>query len=131
VHHNRICSTRIANGSLADIPNLDLDGHYILPRERGTTSPALSVSSTGANTSGPSSRRTSVSSLGRPNSASGRSGSATSSRSTSFNLPNEAKREIQADSRINIPGEEVEFEEEMDEEGKCLVYLILCSSSDL
>jgi len=99
-----------------DIPNLDLDGHYILPRERGTTSPALSVSSTGANTSGPSSRRTSVSSLGRPNSASGRSGSATSSRSTSFNLPNEAKREIQADSRINIPGEEVEFEEEMDEE---------------
>ncbi|KAF8239040.1 hypothetical protein L208DRAFT_1386907 [Tricholoma matsutake] len=97
-----------------EIPNLDLDGHYILPRERGI-SPVSPVSSTGANASGPSSRRTSISSSGRPASASGRSGSATSSRSTSFNLPNEARREIRADSRE--PGEEVEFEEEeMDEE---------------
>ena len=100
---------------LAEIPNLDLDGRYIFPHERGRASPS-SVSSTGADTSGPSSRRTSISSSGRPNSASGRPSSAGSSRSTSFNLPNEARREIRADSRD--PGEEVEFEEEMDEEGE-------------
>lgn len=100
-----------------EIPNFDLDGHYIPPsRDRETASPIMSVSSTGADTSGPSSRRTSISSIGRSGSISGRSGSATSSRSTSFNLPNEARREIQADSRE--PGEEVEFEEEMDEESK-------------
>jgi protein phosphatase inhibitor 2 len=112
---------RLSNGNLADIPGFVLDGQYVLP-ERVTSSPTLSVSSTGADTSGPSSRRTSVSSLGRPNSASGRSGSATSSRSTSFNLPSEARREIRADSRE--PGEEVEFDEEMDEESTCLIYLI-------
>lgn len=98
---------------LLEIPNFDLDGNYI-PPNRETASPIMSVSSTGADTSGPSSRRTSISSSGRPTSASGRSGSATSSRSTSFNLPNDARREIRADSRE--PGEEVEFEEEMDEE---------------
>ena len=109
---------------LAEIPNLDLDGHYVLSREQGTTSPMPSISSTGADTSGPSSRRTSVSSLGRPPSASGRPGSAASSRSTSFNLPSEARREIRADSRE--PGEEVEFEDEMDEEGERSVHLIPC-----
>lgn len=98
---------------LLEIPNFDLDGNYI-PPNRETASPIMSVSSTGADTSGPSSRRTSISSSGRPTSASGRSWSATSSRSTSFNLPNDARREIRADSRE--PGEEVEFEEEMDEE---------------
>ncbi|RDB20006.1 Protein phosphatase inhibitor 2 [Hypsizygus marmoreus] len=98
-----------------EIPSFDLDGHYIPPsRGRSTSSPIQSVSSTGADTSGPSSPRTSISSLGRSGSASGRSGSATSSRSTSFSLPSDARHEIRADSRE--PGEEVEFEEEMDEE---------------
>ncbi|KIM46472.1 hypothetical protein M413DRAFT_315450 [Hebeloma cylindrosporum] len=99
-----------------DIPNLDLgfprsptDMEEVIP-----TSP-VSVSPTGADTSGPSSRRTSISSNGRPGtSMSGRSGSVASSRSTSFNLPNDARNSIRADSRS--PGEEVEFEEEMDEE---------------
>jgi len=102
-----------------DIPNLDLGGHYsISPSGDPPASPSISISTTGADTSGPSSRRTSISSIGigstgRPDtSMSGRSGS--SSRSTSFNLPNEARREIRADSRE--PGEEVEFDEEMDEE---------------
>ncbi|KAG6815660.1 hypothetical protein H0H87_012571 [Tephrocybe sp. NHM501043] len=99
-----------------EIPNFDLDGHYIPPtRESETGSPTqYSVSSTGADTSGPSSRRTSISSIGRSGSLSGRSGSGTSSRSTSFSLPNEARREIRADDRET--GEEVEVEEEMDEE---------------
>lgn len=73
-----------------------------------------SVSPTGADTSGPSSRRTSLSSTGRP-SSSRRSASTGSSRSTSFNLPSEAKAEIRAVQ--GNPGEEVEMEEEMDEEG--------------
>ncbi|GLB34145.1 putative protein phosphatase inhibitor 2 (IPP-2) [Lyophyllum shimeji] len=98
-----------------EIPKFDLDGHYIPPsHDAEPGSPQMSVSSTGANTSGPSSRRTSISSLGRSGSVSGRSGSAASSRSTSFSLPNEARREIRADERE--PGEEVEVEEEMDEE---------------
>lgn len=94
---------------LIEIPNFDLDGRYIPPsRDREVASPIASISSTGADTSGPSSPRTSIS---------GRSGSAGSSRSTSFSLPNDARREIRADSRE--PGEEVEFEEEMDEESEC------------
>ncbi|PPQ75908.1 hypothetical protein CVT26_000173 [Gymnopilus dilepis] len=93
-----------------DIPNLDLNYPRSPPE-----SPTMSVSPTGADTSGPSSRRTSISSNGRPGtSMSGRSGSGTSSRSTSFSLPNDARSGIRADSRS--PGEEVEFEEEMDEE---------------
>ena len=63
--------------------------------------------------SGPSSRRASLSSVGR--NSSGRSGSATSSRSTSFNLPNEARGEIRAVEAE--PDDEVEGEE-MDEEGE-------------
>jgi len=95
-----------------DIPGLDLSGHQALP------SPIVRaqspVSSTGADHSGPSSRRTSLSSAsGRP-SVSGRSGSGSSSRSTSFNLPGEARGEIVG--ARGERGEEVEVEEEMDEE---------------
>ncbi|KAJ7126452.1 hypothetical protein C8R43DRAFT_958186 [Mycena crocata] len=106
-----------------EIPNLDLNGQYVWPRPNGSnpTSPVTSQSPTGADGSGPSSRRTSFSSTGRSGSVSGRSGSASgrsgsgnSSRSTSFNLPNEARREIRADGRET--GEEVELDEEMDEE---------------
>ncbi|TFK43823.1 hypothetical protein BDQ12DRAFT_675613 [Crucibulum laeve] len=95
-----------------EIPNLDLSGYVSSPQNETPSSPT--VSSTGADASGPSSRRTSFSSAGRPGAGS-RSGSATSSRSTSFNLPNDARKEIRADSRD--PGNEVEEEEEeMDEE---------------
>ncbi|KAG6910785.1 hypothetical protein DXG01_007673 [Tephrocybe rancida] len=99
-----------------EIPGLNLDGPDVAPSPDFEVpgSPQMSVSSTGADTSGASSRRTSISSIGRSGSLSGRSGSATSSRSTSFSLPNEARREIRADDRE--PGEEVEVEEEMDEE---------------
>ncbi|KAG1873571.1 hypothetical protein DFJ58DRAFT_676424 [Suillus subalutaceus] len=94
-----------------DIPSLDLGGHT--PMEYLSSSPR-SVSPTGADTSGPSSRRTSLSSAGRA--PSGRSASIASSRSrsTSFNLPSEAKAEIR--SAYGEPGEEVEVDEEMDEE---------------
>ncbi|KAJ7771138.1 hypothetical protein DFH07DRAFT_804998 [Mycena maculata] len=106
-----------------EIPNLDLNGQYVWTN--GTSNPTspllVSPSPTGADTSGPSSRRTSFSSTGRSGSVSGRSGSASgrsgsgnSSRSTSFNLPNDARREIRADGRET--GEEVELDEEMDEE---------------
>ncbi|KAJ7682298.1 hypothetical protein DFH06DRAFT_1075939 [Mycena polygramma] len=106
-----------------EIPNLDLNGQYVWNHGLGdsATSPVLSPSPTGADFSGPSSRRTSFSSNGRSGSVSGRSGSASgrsgsgnSSRSTSFNLPNDARREIRADGRQT--GEEVELDEEMDEE---------------
>ncbi|KAJ7591441.1 hypothetical protein C8J56DRAFT_1047649 [Mycena floridula] len=93
-----------------EIPMLDLNGRYVMP---GTPSGMSSPSTTGADTSGPSSRRTSVSSNGRP---SGRSGSGNSSRSTSFNLPDDARKGIRADQEGRDQGEEVEFEEEMDEE---------------
>ena len=97
-----------------DIPNLDLGGRYNAPNS-DPTSPTLTSSPVEGNASGPPSRRTSLSSTGRPSgSGSGRSGSANSSRSTSFSLPAEAKGEISVDRRD--PGEEVEFEEEMDEE---------------
>ncbi|KAF9567389.1 hypothetical protein CPC08DRAFT_627043 [Agrocybe pediades] len=98
-----------------DIPNLDLGYPRSPVEDSHPQSPSMSVSPTGADTSGPSSRRTSISSVGRPGtSMSGRSGSGASSRSTSFNLPNDARNAIRADARS--PGEEVEFEEEMDEE---------------
>ncbi|KAG6841861.1 hypothetical protein C0991_006269 [Blastosporella zonata] len=93
-----------------EIPKFDLDGHYIPPSRNSDSPTQLSVSSTGADTSGPTSRRTSLSSIGRSGSLSG----STSSRSTSFSLPNEARKEIRADDRE--PGGEVEVEEEMDEE---------------
>jgi len=97
-----------------DIPNLDLGFTYNTSNS-DSASPTLTTSPVEGSASGQSSRRTSLSSTGRPaGSASGRSGSATSSRSTSFNLPSEAKGEINVDRRD--PGEEVEFDEEMDEE---------------
>ncbi|KAI3616697.1 protein phosphatase regulatory subunit glc9 [Moniliophthora roreri] len=76
-----------------DIPLLDLNGRFV------TASPPHSpISPTNADTSGPSSRRTSISSTGRPPaSVSGRSNSSgQSSRSTSFNLPDEARKGIPA-----------------------------------
>jgi len=105
-----------------EIPNLDLNGQYVWTNGTSNpTSPIMTPSPTGADGSGPSSRRTSFSSAGRSGSVSGRSGSASgrsgsgnSSRSTSFNLPNDARREIRADGRET--GEEVELDEEMDEE---------------
>ncbi|KAJ7068758.1 hypothetical protein C8F01DRAFT_1119203 [Mycena amicta] len=93
-----------------EIPNLDLSGHW---SDSNPASPTM-ASPTGADGSGPSSRRTSISSNGRSGSVSGRSGSDHSSRSTSFNLPDEARRGIRADGRET--GDEVEFDEEMDEE---------------
>jgi hypothetical protein len=53
-----------------------------------------------------------------------RSGSGASSRSTSFSLPNDARSAIRADRRS--PGEEVEFDEEMDEE--CEFFILLMAS---
>ncbi|KAF9057847.1 hypothetical protein BJ165DRAFT_82754 [Panaeolus papilionaceus] len=98
-----------------DIPDLSLNYSTSPTEDIHPTSPTASISTTGADTSGPSSRRTSISSAGRPGtSPSGRSSSGTSSRSTSFNLPNDARNAIRADGRT--PGEEVEVEEEMDEE---------------
>jgi hypothetical protein len=117
---SRSCEPPALILSIQDIPNLDLSGRYTPssnPGSSGIPSP------TDADTSGPSSRRTSLSSVGRPSSASGRPGSGNSSRSTSFNLPNEARREIRADKRE--PGEEVELDEEMDEESQLLIFLCL------
>ncbi|KAF9006667.1 hypothetical protein BDQ17DRAFT_1540448 [Cyathus striatus] len=94
-----------------EIPNLDLSGHYVSSPTRETPN-SPTASSTGADYSNPSSRRTSFSSQGRQGTS--RSGSATSSRSTSFSLPNDARREIRGDGRDR--GEEVEMDEEMDEE---------------
>lgn len=119
--------------STLDIPDLNLEVQYMYdsPPPR---SPARTISSTGADTSGFSSRRTSISSVGfftgnnnasNPSvapsgSISGASlrsaGSGSSSRSTSFNLPDEATRGIRA-----ADGErrdEVEEDEEMDEESE-------------
>lgn len=96
-----------------DIPSLDLGGHMTSSMEYLSSSPR-SVSPTGADTSGPSSRRTSLSSAGRPSSGRSASTASSRSRSTSFNLPSEAKAEIRATQ--GSPGEEVETEEEMDEE---------------
>ncbi|KIY73894.1 hypothetical protein CYLTODRAFT_416550 [Cylindrobasidium torrendii FP15055 ss-10] len=91
-----------------DIPDLDLNGRF----PDSPTRSARSLSPTGADTSGVSSRRTSFSSSGKP--PSGRSNSTASSRSTSFNLPDEERTEIRAEPQD--PTSEVEFDEEMDEE---------------
>ncbi|KAG2068059.1 hypothetical protein BDR04DRAFT_1079739 [Suillus decipiens] len=95
-----------------DIPSLDLGGQMSSSMEYLSSSPR-SLSPTGADTSGPSSRRTSLSSTGRRSSGRSASTASSRSRSTSFNLPNEAKADIKAVQ--GSPGEEVE-EEEMDEE---------------
>lgn len=102
---------------MIDIPNLDLNGHLASPPS--SIPPSSPITASGGD-SGPSSRRTSFSSTGRAPS-SGRPGSGTSSRSTSFNLPNEARETIRLDGRQ--PGDEVEFEEEMDEESTFLLFI--------
>ena len=103
-----------------DIPALELELSATSLGGARSASPTVSISTTGADASGPSSRRTSISSLGRPGTAmSARSGS--SSRSTSFSLPNDARSAIRADRRS--PGEEVQFDEEMDEECGSTIYL--------
>ena len=100
-----------------DIPGLDLNtgsmaspGTYNAPR---SFSPSSVAATDGE--SGPPSRRTSFSSNGRTSSGGG-PGSRSSSRSTSFNLPSEVREVIRLDGRQ--PGDEVEFDEEMDEESE-------------
>jgi protein phosphatase inhibitor 2 len=106
-----------------DIPALELELSATTLGGARSASPAVSISTTGANASGPSSRRTSISSIGRPGTAmSARSGTA-SSRSTSFSLPNDARSAIRADGRS--PGEEVEFDEIMDEECEFMIFLVI------
>jgi protein phosphatase inhibitor 2 len=103
-----------------DIPDLHLGARASSP----TNVSSRAESPTSMVASGPSSRRASLSSVGR--NSSGRSGSATSSRSTSFNLPSDARGEIRAVSAE--PGDEIEGEE-MDEEGRvgfrCLVRVLI------
>ncbi|KAJ8515801.1 hypothetical protein ONZ45_g6830 [Pleurotus djamor] len=108
-----------------DIPGFDLNGSSTGPSEQElSTSPVTSpvgssalfgearTDASGGN-SGPSSRRTSISSAGGR-----RSSSQTSSRSTSFNLPSEARSQIRAINKDdgNEQAEEVGEDEEMDEE---------------
>lgn len=98
-----------------DIPDLSLSGGYssmMMDREMAP-SPPLSVSPTNADTSGPSSRRTSISSAGHPEVHLRSPGSGASSRSTSFNLPNEARRDLHLDGNL---GDEIGEDSEMDEE---------------
>ncbi|KAI0732783.1 hypothetical protein C8Q72DRAFT_881714 [Fomitopsis betulina] len=97
-----------------DIPTLDLgraNSPPVMSPERAV-SPTSSTGATGGG-SAPSSRRTSVSSTGRTSTPSNRPSSGRSSRSTSFNLPDDAREVIRLDGRQ--PGDEIEFEE-MDEE---------------
>jgi len=102
-----------------DIPNFDLNSSA--PNSAGPISPMVPTFVSSATpvspgeTSEPSSRRTSLSDTGRP-STSNRSSSGASSRSTSFNLPDEARRGIREINADGSAGEEVEFDEEMDEE---------------
>ena len=106
-----------------DIPALELELSATSLGGARSASPTISISTTGADASGPSSRRTSISSIGRPGTAmSARSGSGASSRSTSFSLPNDARSAIRADRRS--PGEEVEFDGEMDEECGFIIFLM-------
>ncbi|KZT71495.1 hypothetical protein DAEQUDRAFT_724010 [Daedalea quercina L-15889] len=99
----------------SDIPAFDLNGRATSPAAVSPERAASPISSTGATGGGsaPSSRRTSFSSTGRTSTPSGRPGSGRSSRSTSFNLPDDARETIRLDGRQ--PGDEIEFEE-MDEE---------------
>lgn len=104
-----------------DIPDLSLSGGYSSQayRDEQVASPLSSPTALPHEhqqqqqhqaDGGPPSRRTSISSTGRPGTAM----SGTSSRSTSFNLPNDARKEIRADSTQGA--DEVEVDEEMDEE---------------
>ncbi|KAI0677208.1 hypothetical protein C8Q78DRAFT_1001658 [Trametes maxima] len=95
----------------SEIPELELNGRVASPVSPvRAVSPVSSTGATGGGSSPPS-RRTSFSSAGR-SSTPGRT-SRSSSRSTSFNLPTEARDVVRLDGRQ--PGDEVEFEE-MDEE---------------
>ena len=101
-----------------DIPSLNLGPAAAAPAAEAIPR-SLSPSSTAAATdgeSGPPSRRTSFSSNGRTSSGGGGggAGSRSSSRSTSFSLPNEARDVIRLDGRQ--PGDEIEEDQEMDEE---------------
>lgn len=102
-------------GIVLDIPGLDLSNGSMASPTTYNAPRSFSPSSVAATDgeSGPPSRRTSFSSNGRTSSGGG-PGSRSSSRSTSFNLPNEAREVIRLDGRQ--PGDEVEFDEEMDEE---------------
>ncbi|TFK25942.1 hypothetical protein FA15DRAFT_667935 [Coprinopsis marcescibilis] len=101
-----------------EIPEFHLSGGYssLGEQEVGSpipTSPLAQVHPQAVEESGPSSRRTSISSTGRPGTPK-RSASGSSSRSTSFNLPNEARKELRPAGEIEA--DEVEEEGEMDEE---------------
>ena len=98
---------------MAEIPSLDLSGSMASPGSYSARSFSPSSVAATDGESGPPSRRTSISSNGRTSSGGG-PGSRSSSRSTSFNLPNEAREVIRLDGRQ--PGDEIEFDEEMDEE---------------
>ena len=117
----RIIASTLLKQIWLDIPALELE---LSATSLGGARSASPTSTTGADASGTSSRRTSISSIGRPGTAmSARSGSGASSRSTSFSLPNDARSAIRADRRS--PGEEVEFDEEMDEECGFIIFLII------
>lgn len=111
---------------ISDIPSLDLAGN-----NSGVSSPVLQspVSAEQPPPSPPASpRRASFSSGVNGRSSSGRR-SGSSSRSTSFSLPNEAKGEI-SQERLGPSDEEVEEEEEMDEEGKFQPHAHLSINAD-
>lgn len=91
-----------------DIPNLSLSGGYYSP----ATSPVIA----GAELSQNSSRRASTSSSTSRPSPGGRSSSGASSRSTSFNLPNEAKDELRLGGGDAGGEVDIASEEEMGEE---------------
>lgn len=102
-----------------DIPSLDLSGNMASPVPSSVRSFSPSSVAATDGESGPPSRRTSFSSNGRTSSGGG-PGSRSSSRSTSFNLPNEAREVIRLDGRQ--PGDEIEVDEEMDEESVCASF---------
>ncbi|GJE84536.1 protein phosphatase inhibitor 2 (IPP-2) [Phanerochaete sordida] len=95
-----------------EIPSLDLNGN--MTSSPPPTARSFSPSSVAATDGdGTASRRTSFSSSGRTSSGGG-PGSRSSSRSTSFTLPSDAREVIRLDGRQ--PGDEIECDEEMDEE---------------
>ena len=113
-----------------DIPNLDLGRRAASPQdEYGPVSPIMSVSSTGADAPSPSSRRTSFSSNGRPGTSMSQR-SRSSSRSTSFNLPCDARNGIRR--RLSSDDLEIEDEPLMDEEGMSFFQTVssACRCSD-
>ncbi|KLO19897.1 hypothetical protein SCHPADRAFT_817364 [Schizopora paradoxa] len=100
----------IEGGTFSYIPQLDLGGSGnaaspVAGNSRGTT----------PDPSDRGSRRASISSTGRSSTPARSSSSNASSRSTSFSLPSDSRREIRAEPGVR--GEEVEFEE-MDEEAQ-------------